>query len=204
MFIARAIAISMPPRSTAALRDVFHPIRIQPKLHLLSPRCFARRQDTGLCRPGAAPGWRHHPDLHHTGGWRRDHRLTDGGCPVDGPEFSPDGQWIYFNSEAAATQPGHAQIFRMHPTGRGSNTDLSQRVNWFHIARRTVQRCLHQLPDRHARSSRRQGLRHPYDRSRRRQCARCGRFLRRAGHHQRQLMVARQPALRLCHLSPVE
>jgi Tol biopolymer transport system component len=58
--------------------------------------------------------------------------LTDGACPVDGPEYSPDGEWLYFNSEAAATVPGHAQIFRMRPDG----TALEQltndtRVNWF-------------------------------------------------------------------------
>lgn len=58
--------------------------------------------------------------------------LTDGACPVDGPEYSPCGQWIYFNSEAAATQPGHAQIFRMRTDG--SNVEqltFDERVNWF-------------------------------------------------------------------------
>ena len=58
--------------------------------------------------------------------------LTDGNCPVDGPEFSPDGGWIYFNSEAGSRDPGHAQLFRMRPDG----TDARQlthddRVNWF-------------------------------------------------------------------------
>ena len=58
--------------------------------------------------------------------------LTDGACPVDGPEYSADGAWIYFNSEAAATRPGHAQIFRMRPDG----SDVEQLthdslVNWF-------------------------------------------------------------------------
>ena len=58
--------------------------------------------------------------------------LTDGACPVDGPEYSADGLWIYFNSEQAATQPGHAQIFRMRPDGSGHQqlTD-DERVNWF-------------------------------------------------------------------------
>ncbi len=58
--------------------------------------------------------------------------LTDGECPVDGPEFSPDGQWIYFNSEAAAAYPGHAQIFRIRPDGTGlQRLTFDQRVNWF-------------------------------------------------------------------------
>lgn len=58
--------------------------------------------------------------------------LTDGGCPVDGPEFSADGAWIYFNSEAAATQAGHAQIFRMRPDGTSpEQLTHDARVNWF-------------------------------------------------------------------------
>ncbi len=57
-----------------------------------------------------------------------DRYLTDGACPVDGPEFSPDGQWIAFNAEAA----GQAQIFRMRPDG-GAQQALTadHRVNWF-------------------------------------------------------------------------
>lgn len=58
--------------------------------------------------------------------------LTDGKHLVDGPEFSPDGKWIYFNSEAAATQPGHAQIFRMRPDGSDvQQLTHDERVNWF-------------------------------------------------------------------------
>lgn len=54
--------------------------------------------------------------------------LTDGTCPVDGPEFSPDGRWILFNSEAA----GHAQVFRMRRDGIGQEALTSDaRVNWF-------------------------------------------------------------------------
>lgn len=61
-----------------------------------------------------------------------DTKLTDVDFPVDGPEYSPDGKWIYINSEKAATKPGHAQIFRMKADG----SDMEQlthddRVNWF-------------------------------------------------------------------------
>lgn len=61
-----------------------------------------------------------------------DTRLSDVAEPNDGPEFSPDGEWIYFNSERAASRPGHAQIFRMRPDGTGVEqlTD-DERVNWF-------------------------------------------------------------------------
>jgi TolB protein len=62
-----------------------------------------------------------------------DTRLTDLSMPNDGPEYSPDGRWIYFNSELAATRPGHAQIFRMH-AGDGSGLEqltFDSYVNWF-------------------------------------------------------------------------
>jgi len=62
-----------------------------------------------------------------------DLRLTQLSVPNDGPEYSPDGKWIYFNSELAASRPGHAQIFRMRAS---DGTDIEQltfdrRVNWF-------------------------------------------------------------------------
>lgn len=52
--------------------------------------------------------------------------------PVDGPEYAPDGQWIYFNGEDLSRIPGHAQIYRMRcdGTGRELLTD-DPRVNWF-------------------------------------------------------------------------
>ena len=65
-----------------------------------------------------------------------DKRLTDVSYPNDGPEYSPDGKWIYFNSERAATIPGHAQCFRMLADGsRIEQLTTDSRVNWFpHIS----------------------------------------------------------------------
>lgn len=61
-----------------------------------------------------------------------DTRLTTLDCPCDGPEFSPDGQWLYYNSEEEATRPGHSQIFRRHlATGKREQLTLDERVNWF-------------------------------------------------------------------------
>jgi TolB protein len=61
-----------------------------------------------------------------------DHRLTDLDRPSDGPEYSPDGIWIYFNSEFGAAADGHAQIFRMRRDGTGlEQLTFDERVNWF-------------------------------------------------------------------------
>lgn len=61
-----------------------------------------------------------------------DQQLTNDQFPDDGAEFSPDGEWIYFNSERGSADPGHAQLFRIPATG-GSPEQLTfdERVNWF-------------------------------------------------------------------------
>jgi TolB protein len=48
---------------------------------------------------------------------------------ADGPEYSPDGEWLYYNTEQFS---GHAQIARMRPDGTGAErlTD-SKTVDWF-------------------------------------------------------------------------
>ena len=54
-------------------------------------------------------------------------RFADDGC-----EYSPDGRWVYFNSERAASVLGHAQLFRMRPDGRDiRQLTHDERVNWF-------------------------------------------------------------------------
>ena len=65
-----------------------------------------------------------------------DTRLSDRPMPDDGPEYSPDGKWIYFNSELNADIPGHAQCYRMAPDGTGiQQLTHDDRVNWFpHIS----------------------------------------------------------------------
>ncbi|MCU1583995.1 MAG: biopolymer transporter Tol [Microbacteriaceae bacterium] len=65
-----------------------------------------------------------------------DTQLTNDTFPDDGSEFSPDGEWIYFNSERASSEAGHAQLFRM-PRDGGDVEQLTfdERVNWFpHIS----------------------------------------------------------------------
>ena len=67
---------------------------------------------------------------------RHDVAVTTDPGPADGCEWTPDGEWIVFNTEQFSTQPGHAQLARIRPDG----TDLQQltfddRVNWFpHVA----------------------------------------------------------------------
>lgn len=54
--------------------------------------------------------------------------LTDPDYHSDGPDFSPDGEWIWFNSDA----PGHAQIYRIRPDGTSmTRVTQDERVNWF-------------------------------------------------------------------------
>ena len=66
----------------------------------------------------------------------KDTLLTNVDVPNDGPEYSPDGRFIYFNSEQGADKPGHAQLFRMDANGSGIAQPTSDpRVNWFpHIS----------------------------------------------------------------------
>jgi Tol biopolymer transport system component len=54
----------------------------------------------------------------------------------DGPEYSPDGQWIHFNTEAFSRVPGHAQIARVRLDGSGCERLIeSETVDWFpHIS----------------------------------------------------------------------
>ncbi|HTT91433.1 MAG TPA: hypothetical protein VMF65_17890 [Acidimicrobiales bacterium] len=61
-----------------------------------------------------------------------DIQLTRSDKPNDGPEYSPDGDWIYFNSEMASSVPGHAQLFKMRADG-SEVTQLTHddKVNWF-------------------------------------------------------------------------
>jgi TolB protein len=56
-------------------------------------------------------------------------QITAGGVPADGPEYSPDGEWIYFNTEAFS---GHAQIARMRPDGtKATRLTEEATVDWF-------------------------------------------------------------------------
>ncbi|HHY49990.1 MAG TPA: PQQ-binding-like beta-propeller repeat protein [Alphaproteobacteria bacterium] len=63
-----------------------------------------------------------------------DTQLTHTTLPCDGPEFSPAGDWIWFNAEL--NSPGHAQLFRMRPDGSEvTQVTFDERVNWFpHLA----------------------------------------------------------------------
>ena len=55
-------------------------------------------------------------------------RLTTSDGLSDGPEFSPDGQWIYFNS----TRTGLMQLWRMKPDGSAQEQLTNDEYqNWF-------------------------------------------------------------------------
>ena len=58
--------------------------------------------------------------------------LDTGSGHLDGPEWSPDGAWIYFNTENFTRTRGHAQLARV-PDGGGDMERLveSSSVDWF-------------------------------------------------------------------------
>jgi len=60
-------------------------------------------------------------------------RYPDAGSRhLDGPEYSPDGIWLYFNTEEFAKRPGHAQLARMPANGgRIERLVESDSVDWF-------------------------------------------------------------------------
>lgn len=55
---------------------------------------------------------------------------------IDGPEWSPDDRWLYFNTEGFTTDPGHAQLARIPDAGGTVERLLtSDTVDWFpHLA----------------------------------------------------------------------
>jgi Tol biopolymer transport system component len=55
-------------------------------------------------------------------------RLTFGEGHSDGPDYAPDGAWIYYNCD----RTGHAQIWRVRPDGTGHEQLFADSfVNWF-------------------------------------------------------------------------
>lgn len=62
--------------------------------------------------------------------------VDTGAGAIDGPEWSPDGAWIYLNSEHWAERPGHAQLARTRDgDGELERLVTSDTVDWFpHLA----------------------------------------------------------------------
>ncbi len=59
-------------------------------------------------------------------------RLETGPGHSDGAEFTPDGEWIWLNTEAFTDAPGHAQLARIRPDGTGwARLRVSDDVDWF-------------------------------------------------------------------------
>jgi Tol biopolymer transport system component len=59
-------------------------------------------------------------------------RVDTGGGHLDGPEWSPDGDWIYFNTESFTSTPGHAQLARIADAGGPAERLLTtDTVDWF-------------------------------------------------------------------------
>ena len=54
-------------------------------------------------------------------------RLTDAKGVDDGPEYTPDGRWIYFNS----SRTGRMQIWRMRPDGTELEHHVGGQPSWW-------------------------------------------------------------------------
>ena len=83
-----------------------------------------------------APDWSTPPSVHEiftvpTAGGPAV-KLSETTGEIDGPEYSPDGKWIYVNAEHFSGERGNAQICRM-PADGGSLEQLTfdENVNWF-------------------------------------------------------------------------
>ncbi|RKR73452.1 TolB family protein [Frondihabitans australicus] len=61
-------------------------------------------------------------------------RIDTGPGHIDGPEWSADDEWIYFNTERWATEPGHAQLARIRDGDGAADVErlvTSTTVDWF-------------------------------------------------------------------------
>jgi Tol biopolymer transport system component len=59
-----------------------------------------------------------------------DRAVTTEPAAADGPEWTPDGTWILFNTEQFSA--GHAQVARVRPDGSGlEQLTVDEHVNWF-------------------------------------------------------------------------
>lgn len=59
-------------------------------------------------------------------------RVETGPKHIDGPEWSSDDAWLYFNTENFTTEPGHAQLARIPDAGGDIERLLtSETVDWF-------------------------------------------------------------------------
>ncbi|WP_314324842.1 biopolymer transporter Tol [Paenarthrobacter ilicis] len=59
-------------------------------------------------------------------------RVDVGSGHCDGPEYSPDGEWLFLNTESFTSAPGHAQLARIRTDGSDFQQLLtSDTVDWF-------------------------------------------------------------------------
>ena len=125
-------------------------------------------------------------------------RLTTAPGLDDGPEYSPDGAYIYFNSE----RTGHMQIWRMKPDGCAQEQVLTsddKRLVPAHLARRQVDGLSHLRKRRHRPSAQQRRDAAP-DVACGQKDQGAGTALRRTGHHQCSILVAGQCQARLRQL----
>ena len=105
------------------------PTRITQNVAVVFPRLVARREVAGLHRPARRRA-RHLQESRRTAATKC--ASTNAKGVDDGPESTPDGRWIYFNS----SRTGRMQIWRMRPDGSEQEQITGDEFNnWFpHIA----------------------------------------------------------------------
>jgi Tol biopolymer transport system component len=120
--------IYVAPIEGGTARRVTHDSSRYHFLHGLSPDgatlAFVELPRGDIAAPGrlaiisSAGGETHYPEA--------------GSSHLDGPEYSPDGAWLYFNTEEFASGPGHAQLARIPAEGgRMERLVESETVDWF-------------------------------------------------------------------------
>ncbi|MEG3615367.1 hypothetical protein [Isoptericola haloaureus] len=124
------------PRAGGAVRRV---TRDDGRMHFLHGVSPDGRELAYVALTPAGDDWWAAANVHVVGvDGTGDRQLTASARPDDGPEYSPDGEWLYLNTEIFTEAPGHAQIARMRPDGSGvERLTHGDRVDWFpHLAPR--------------------------------------------------------------------
>ena len=172
------------------------PKRVTPLGPFILARLVARRANAGILRQ--RNGEFDIYTIAEPGGDEK--RLTTAAGLDDGPDYSPDGKHIYFNSE----RTGAMKIWRMNVDGTAQEQVTSERESRRLVPPSIPGREVAGLPivrQERNRPPGRQGRLAADHALRRRHAPGAGNVVRRPGHDQRSVVVTRQQVRRVCELS---